>query len=136
MTYTPSKFPPASTDTITGSVIASSVGSTATELLRVTVDRTGYWGAGGYIHVGSGTPEGSGITLTLELRYNGTQRASAAFSAASGCVSYGGGVLCAPVLISSGQTISLYATKTYNNVHTIDAQSLRAFFQPTIDYAH
>lgn len=120
---------------LTHTVIATSFGSTAVEVMRITVNRSGYWAAGGAVHVGGGTPEGGGFNMVLDLRYNGVSQGTRSFGANANSNNYGGGIcIGTPPFLTSGQTISIWASKGFSNVHTIDQQFMQAWFCPTQAY--
>ena len=121
--------------TIGHTVIATSFGSAAVEVMRITVDRTGYWAAAGAIHVGGGSGEGGGFNVVLDLRYAGVSQGTRSFGVNANSNNYGIGIVIgSPPFLTAGQTISIWASKGFSNVHTIDQQFMQAWFLPTQAY--
>jgi len=130
-TYLATKMPPVSADSITGSVIATTfANATPVEMLRVTTDRTGLWVASAYI-LTTGGQEGSQYDMTIEIRYNAVNQGSKAITQNANQQRAGGGVSIAPTSITSGQTISMWMSKTGTVTATAASQELRATFVPT-----
>lgn len=133
MTY----IQPADRDYIDGTVNATSItgGDAYSLIATITVDRTGYWAAAGHYHTSSGQ-EGASHQIYAQIRFAGTAQATTNMTRAANTNDGGVGVFSAPVLISSGQQITLYGTKDFGLSATIDTIGFRAWFMPAPGYVH
>lgn len=137
-----SVLPPAAADQIIGTTINTGLNgggsgmTNADELVRITIDRTGYWAFAGYAQCGA---SGDGDTVWLTIYSGGTTLGSTTFGFTPnhGVNSAGSGVFASPALLSAGAVVSLYGVKNgAQQVPTLTQQGLRGWFMPTQANAH
>lgn len=139
MTYLPSKQPPAGAAIyVDGSASATQFIDGGQTVMTLNVTRTGYWAAA-YKYVMTTINTDDVHTATARLRFNGvdqdTQAVTMGLRTAGNQVGGGGVHVLNPVLITSGQAITVFgelaAGETAGN---LASQSLRATFVPTEAY--
>jgi hypothetical protein len=118
---------------LTPTTNSTSYTTSETTLMTITANRTGYWWAAGSIINADG---GTASNVTVNVRMAGTVQATVTyFNFVNGGA--GSGLVCTstPVLLSSGQTITLTASMSSGSVPTTTPH-LAAGFVPTPSYPH